>query len=74
VSRVVYLRSGHRPPPALLVHVGVEEKAFVHVVAGTDLDAARLLGWLDRSHVLDQLPDVVGHAIDQLRLGDEDAA
>jgi hypothetical protein len=73
-GRVVYLRSGHRPPPALIVHVGLEDVPHVHVVAGTDLDAQRLVGWLDRSHVVEDLPGVVADALEQLRAGGENEA
>jgi hypothetical protein len=73
-GRVLYLRSAHRPPPALIVHVGLEERPYVHVVAATDLDAARLAAWLDRSDVLDRLPQAIADAVDRLRAGGENEA
>jgi hypothetical protein len=72
-GRVLYLRSGYRPPPALVVHIGLEGAPRVHVVAATDVDVQRLVGWLDRSLVLDQLPGIVD-VVDQVHRGDEDAA
>jgi hypothetical protein len=73
-GRVVYLRSARRPPPALIVHVGLEERPYVHVVAATDLDAARLVGWLDRSDVAERLPGLIAEAVDRLRAGGENEA
>jgi hypothetical protein len=73
-GRVVHLRSAHRPPPALVIHVGLEEQPRVHVVATTDLDAARLVGWLDRSGVVEDLPEVVADALEPLRAGEDEAA
>jgi len=73
-NQVVYLRSAHRPPPALVVHVALEEQPQVHVVAATDLAAARLVGWLDRSDIVERLPELVADAIDRLRAGGENEA
>jgi hypothetical protein len=73
-GRVAYLRSAHRPPPALVVHVGLEERPHVHVVAGTDLDAQRLVGWLEHSDVVERLPELIADAIDRLRAGGENEA
>jgi hypothetical protein len=56
------------------VHLGLEERPHVHVVARTDLDASRLVGWLDRSHVLDDLAQLVTEALEPLRDGGENEA
>jgi hypothetical protein len=72
--RLVYLRSAHRPPPSLVVHVGLEDVPRVHVIAATDVDAQRLAGWLDRSDVVERLPGIVADAVDRIRAGGKDEA
>jgi hypothetical protein len=74
--KVLYLRSAspHRPPPSLTIHIGLEDVARVHIVAGTDLDAARLVGWLDSSGLAERLPEIVTEAVERLRPGGENEA
>jgi hypothetical protein len=57
-----------------VIHFGLEDVPRVHVVASCDVDAARLAAWIDRSRVLDRLPDLAAEAVEQLRGGGENEA
>lgn len=77
-SRRLYRRSApaRRPEPSLHVVVRLEHDPEVHIVAGSEADARRLVYWLERSDVLDVLPAMVAATVDVLQdiLDDEDVA
>jgi hypothetical protein len=57
-----------------VVYLGYEEAPRVRLLAGTDRDAAKILGWLDSSGAVERLPEIVTEAVDRLRPGGENEA